>query len=249
MPRTPGAGRGSSNPEWTPRRPDEGGSGRRTGPLVGMAVVGVIVLLTLSCAVILNATGGLTALSKAFAGPTPVPTQVRVSVPNFKNKTLADAQALAQTFNLSVTVTNTIQSATVPKGSVIDQNPEAGNYVGVASVSLTLSGGPNQLALLDVTKKQVFDACYAITHAPYYLTCANQGAEPSNLPAGEVTRTDPAAGTLVTPGTSTVFGQTIMVWTSEGPPPTATPDPSPSPTPTKTPCPTVTPTPTPGPGC
>ncbi|HEV7126751.1 MAG TPA: protein kinase, partial [Ktedonobacterales bacterium] len=111
-PRTPGAGRGSSNPEWMPRRPDEGGSGRRTGPLVGMAVVGVIVLLTLSCAVILNATGGLTALSKAFAGPTPVPTQVRVSVPNFKNKTLADAQALAQTFNLSVTVTNTIQSAT-----------------------------------------------------------------------------------------------------------------------------------------
>ena len=232
-----------SNPEWLPQRPDDDdGGGRRNGPIVGMVIAGVVVLLALACFLALSATGALNLLALG-AGPTPTATTHPVTVPNFKGKTLKEAQDLAATYGLTVSVTASTQTASTPPGEVVDQSPEPGSYPGITTVSVIISAGPGQIALPDLKGKDEVSACNILTHAPYFLVCADQGVDPnpSNLPAGQVTRTDPIAGTMITAGTANAPGQAVKLWTSIGPPtptPTITPTPvPPTPTPTDTPIP------------
>jgi serine/threonine-protein kinase len=207
---------------------------------VAVAVSAVVLLLGLSCFLVLNLTGAISGLGNLFASATPTATQVTITIPSFKGMTITAAQAQATKDNLTVTV-STVASDTVPKDQVIDQNPEPGNYQGIGtSVTLTVSGGPNTVKVPDVVGQQGDTAC-ALLNDTYHLLCNNQGPEASSLPAGEVTRTEPPAGTSVP------IHSTVQYWISLGPPtasPTAT-----TPTPTATPCPTVVPPATPVPPC
>ena len=185
--------------------------GGKVKPLV---VVGVITALVLMQATtwfgILSATGTLK------FGAAASPTATTVVVPDFRGKTLA--LALAQQYHLQVNVTATTQTADTPPGEVVDQSPEPGSYPGVTTVGLIVSGGPGQVALPNLKGMDEVSACNILQQKPYYLVCQDQGPEASNLPAGEVTRTDPPAGTLITAGTASAPGQAIKIWTSLGPP-------------------------------
>jgi serine/threonine-protein kinase len=228
--------------------PEDEEGGRRNGPVVGMVVVGVIVLLALSCFVVLSATGSLKQLLAFGAGAPPTATTASVVVPDFRGKTLAQAQALAQQYHLTVSVTATTQTPDTPPGQVVDQSPEPGSYPGITTVGLILSGGPGQVALPNLKGMDEVAACNILQQKPYYLVCSDQPPEANSLPAGEVTRTDPPAGALITAGTATTPGQAIKIWTSIGPPtPTPTVTPTATATCAATPIPNLTPTATPGP--
>lgn len=238
-----------TGPNGLPDRPDDEEGGRRNGPIVGMVVAGVVVLLALSCFVVLSATGAFKLLALG-GGATPTATTAFVTVPSFKGLTVAQAQQKAQQYGLTVAVTASTQTTTTPQGQVVDQSPEPGSYQGITSVGLIISGGPGQIALPNLKGKDEVSACDILTKAPYFLVCADQGPEQNDqVPAGLVTRTDPPAGTLVTAGTANNPGQAIKIWTSIGPP-TPTPTLTPIPDPTATCVPstaTVTSSPTPCP--
>jgi serine/threonine protein kinase len=236
VPRSPSTGR-PSGPHGLPVRPDEDGEGgRRTGPVVAITVAAVLLLLGLSCFLVVNLSGGWSQLLAITRSPTATPRPVLVNVPNFKSLTIKDAQTLATQNNLTVQVTSQA-NPTVPKDQVIDQQPEPGQYPGISQVTLIVSTGPGQAPLPNVTKKDEATACaqlnsFTVGGVSYQLQCAEQGFEASTLPYGYVTRTDPVAGTPVSPK------DTIKIWLSYGPPtPTATVMPTcvpgtPTPTPT-----------------
>jgi serine/threonine protein kinase len=228
VPRSPSTGR-SSGPPGLPMRPEDEGGGRRNGPIVAVAVSAVVLLLGLSCFLVISLTGALNGLGSIFTAATPTATPIIVVVPNFKGMTLTQAQKLAQQDHLTLTITRKADD-TIPQDQVMDQNPEPGSYPGGSTtVALTVSGGPNLVTIPNVVGQDSDKACATLANQ-YHLVCGNQGPEPSSLPAGEITRTDPIAGTQV-PEHSTV-----NYWYSLGPTPTPTATPG-SPTPTATPTP------------
>jgi serine/threonine-protein kinase len=242
LPRMP-IPRQPSGPRGLPPPPDEQENGRRNGPIVAVVVSAVVLLLGVSCFLVFTLGGGLGGL--LGASPTPTAAPVVVTIPNFVGHTLTDAQALAAQDNLHLTTTYQTNND-VPKDQVISQQPIAGHYTGISTrVALTLSSGPGNVSVPDVTGKYESVACTQLENSPYYFICSNQGTMASNLPAGEVVKTDPVAGTLE-PAHSI-----IKYWVSPGPPtPTAAPSPTATtaaPTATPTPTPTKTPTPPPSP--
>jgi serine/threonine-protein kinase len=123
------------------------------------------------------------------------------------------------------------------QNTVLDQNPEPGPVTGPVSViTLIVEGAPGKVTVPNVVGMQDTDACKLLNKAPYFLTCQTQGAVTSDLPAGEVVKTQPAAGSQVDPHS------TVLYWVSAGP---ATPTPSPTATATATSTATPTPTATP----
>jgi serine/threonine-protein kinase len=107
--------------------------------------------------------------------------------------------------------------------------------------SPTVTAAPTQFPMPNFVKQpegNVSSICQQ-----YQLRCIDMGFEQSNIPFDEVTRTNPAATTLVLPGAS------VQYWLSYGPP-TATPTVSPTPTCAATATPGGSlPTPTPAAGC
>ncbi len=196
-------------------RPEEEEGGRRNGPIVAVAVSAVVLLLGLSCFLVVSLTGAMNGLGSLFASATATPTPVIVVVPNFKGLTLTQAQALAAKDHLTLSITRKADD-TIPQDQVMDQNPEPGSYPGGSTtITLTVSGGPNMVTIPNVVGQDSDKAC-ALLANQYHLVCGNQGPEASNLPAGQITRTDPPAGTQV------AEHSTVNYWYSLGPTPTPT---------------------------
>jgi eukaryotic-like serine/threonine-protein kinase len=232
VPRAPSTGR-STGPHDLPYRPDDEGGGRRTGPVVAVTVSAVVLLLGLSCFLLLSLTGALAGLGHLFEQPTATPAPVVVVVPKFKGLTFTAAQTLALQYHLTLTsvyaTADPSGNTPPPKDTVLDQNPEPGQYPGIhPTVTLMLSPGLATVKVPDVVGKDETTACGTLQGDPYHLVCNPQGYEASNQPRGTVLRTDPVAGTTVPIHTP------VSYWLSAGPPtptPTATPKCSPTPGP------------------
>ncbi len=117
---------------------------------------------------------------------------------------------------------------TIAAGLVISTDP-TGQALVSATITITVSSGPGQIPVPEVTGKSAADATAALKAAGFTVV-TTQASDPTT-PVGDVVRTDPAAGTPAAPGSSV----TIVVSTG----PAAAPSPSPtsvtSPTPTPTP--------------
>ena len=145
-------------------------------------------------------------------GPQPV------AVPNVLGMTQADAQAAIVAAGLSVGPVAQGSSETVPAGSVMSQNPaaDAMRLPGTA-VDLTVSQGPQPVAVPDVIGRTQTDAQAIITGAGFAigeLTQAWSAAVPTSCVIGQ----EPVAGTVMIPGTA------VNVVVSQGPQPVAVPD-------------------------
>jgi serine/threonine-protein kinase len=94
------------------------------------------------------------------------------------------------------------QSSAKPAGTVIGEDPGGGSRAGRGStVFLTVSGGPSNVAVPPVEGETVALATRDLRRA--HLTVSHTVAESSTrFSAGQVTRTDPASGKSVPPGTS-----------------------------------------------
>ena len=87
-------------------------------------------------------------------------------------------------------------SDTIPEGQVTAQDPGQGVQVPLdATITLTVSDGPEQRAVPDVTGKSAVEATSELVSAGFKVTESNEFS--STVPQGQVIATDPVAGTLL----------------------------------------------------
>ncbi|MFT4084974.1 MAG: Stk1 family PASTA domain-containing Ser/Thr kinase [Nocardioides sp.] len=132
----------------------------------------------------------------------------QVAVPNVVNKTEDRARTLLAAQELQVTVTRTA-SQTVAAGSVISTDPVKGTYVDTGTtVTLTVSTGPPDVEVPNVTDSPLARAREQLQNDPYDFTVRVKRTA-SDEPKGTVLSSDPTAGTSVTQGKSTVVTLTV----------------------------------------
>jgi beta-lactam-binding protein with PASTA domain len=145
-------------------------------------------------------------------GPQPV------AVPNVTGQTQANAQQAILASGLSVGAVEQGSSATVPAGSVMGQNPAAEAMVPPGTpVDLFVSQGPQPVAVPDVVGRTQSDAEATITGSGFTVGAVTQVWSASVL-TGSVAGQDPAAGTVMIPGSQ------VGLVVSRGPQPVAVPN-------------------------
>ena len=137
------------------------------------------------------------------SGPTPV------KVPNVVGQNSAAATNTLSTDGFEVNVTDAT-SNTVTSGYVISTNPLAGTTQGKgSSVQLVVSTGKAQVTIPSLVNESPGPAGQQLGALQLDVTQANEPS--STVTAGLVTRTSPAAGTMVAIGTS------VTMYVSTGP--------------------------------
>src|ERR687898_524678 len=142
----------------------------------------------------------------------------QVEVPDVTGKTVDEAsQILAQDGFVPNPVA--VENNDVEEGRVINTDPPAGTEVGKgATVTINYSQGPSTIPIPDVTGQKESDARNALSGAGFTGTIQAQ-QEPSNdIKQGQVTRTDPPAGT------EAAANATITLFVSSGPGKVGVPD-------------------------
>ncbi len=145
-----------------------------------------------------------------------------VTVPNVEGKTLTEAQKLITDAGLEVGEIRRAYNATVPKDSVIDQDPEPG-FQGTAGqkVNLTVSRGPEIVPVPTVTGMSQADAVAELTSKGFVAKVETRPFGPDCFAApGQVCDQDPSGGDPAPKGS------TVTIFVAEGgepePSPTAT---------------------------
>jgi beta-lactam-binding protein with PASTA domain len=150
----------------------------------------------------------------------PVPTPGPVAVPNVLNLTQAAATAAINGAGLVLGTISQSSSTTVPAGSVISQNPNAGTSVAAGSaVALIVSTGP--VAVPSVVNLTQAAATTAISFAGLAIGTVSTESN-ATVPSGSVISQNPSAGTNVEGGSAV----SIVVSTGPVAPPPPPPPPS-----------------------
>ncbi len=145
-------------------------------------------------------------------GPQPV------AVPDVTGRTQAEAETAITAAGLSIGSMAQGSSETVPSGQVMSQNPAAGSMVlPGAPVDLTVSQGPQPVPVPNIVGRTQADAQAAITGAGFSVGAVTQ-AWSATVPTGSVISQDPAAGTVMIPGTA------VSIVVSKGPEPVPVPN-------------------------
>ena len=122
-----------------------------------------------------------------------------VAVPNVVGSPQANAQSAITTAGLTVGTVTTANSATVPAGRVMNQNPAAGTNVAPGSaVALVVSLGARVPDVVGLTQGNAQSAITTAGLTVGTVTTANS----ATVPAGRVMNQNPAAGTNVAPGSA-----------------------------------------------
>ena len=144
------------------------------------------------------------------AGPAPV------NVPNVANDTPQQATTTLQDDGFKVTST-TAPSNTVASGLVIGTNPAAGSPEAPhSSVQIVVSTGVPQVTIPSLVNETPVAATQKLVGLGLTVTQANESSP--TVPSGQVTRTDPPAGTAVSKNSS------VTLYVSTGPQQVTVPD-------------------------
>jgi len=136
-----------------------------------------------------------------------------VEVPDVANIMPVQARGILEEAGLRLGSQSTTPSDSVPEGSIVSQSPKAGSEAEPgSSVAVTISSGPSQVTVPDVTGQDWITAAQNLQTAGLSVN-RNVTMVPSNRPENEVLSTNPEAGTQVPPGT------TVTLTTSQGPQP------------------------------
>ena len=132
-------------------------------------------------------------------------------VPTLTGVTLTAAEAQIQAARLPLgTVTETF-SATVPTGTVIDQNPEAGSVQPGTPINLVVSKGPELVAVPGVTNTDLATASGALKGARLGVVAIFQAS--ATIASGTVMAQNPV------PPARIPVGSAVTLTVSSGPPP------------------------------
>jgi serine/threonine-protein kinase len=161
---------------------------KTTYVLLAVAVVAALVLVGLA---------GKSMFGGAKAAPT-------LTVPSVISLTQDQAVAKLKSAGFAAAVT-TATSQQVAKGKVIDQNPPAGErHPAKTTVTITVSGGPGQVTVPDVTGFTVDSARAAITTVG--LTVGREeSVDTPGVAKGKVVETVPKANETVAAGSAVVL--------------------------------------------
>ncbi|HET9075957.1 MAG TPA: Stk1 family PASTA domain-containing Ser/Thr kinase [Acidimicrobiales bacterium] len=141
---------------------------------------------------------------------------VQVTVPDVIGKTQAEADAALGAAGFKTNDTQAY-STTVAQGQVISTDPPGNTKAPQGSVvSVTVSGGKKPVQIPSVTGESPAQAGQRLGALGLNVQPAQEAS--TTVPAGSVTRTDPAAGSTVP------IGSTVTVYTSTGPPTSTVPD-------------------------
>ncbi|HTY72701.1 MAG TPA: Stk1 family PASTA domain-containing Ser/Thr kinase [Actinomycetes bacterium] len=125
----------------------------------------------------------------------------KVTVPDLSGLTKASAQSALEKAGLTLDPNIATKTSDKPKGTVIDQDPAAGDEAAKASaVSITVSGGPANVAvpvLVGLTQPQAEQALLDVGLKRGKVTLVNDSTQPQ----GVVIDSNPTTGTSVAPGT------------------------------------------------
>ena len=142
------------------------------------------------------------------------PVKAAFALADMKGKTQQEAAAALAQAGLKVDPTITTENdPTVTAGSVIRTDPPAGAQVRQGdTVKLVVSAGPNQVAVPSVAGLPQASAEANLKADAYgFVVTVQQEPSDTGVVAGNATRTDPAAGTLVAKGSA------VTLYVSSGP--------------------------------
>lgn len=123
----------------------------------------------------------------------------KVQVPSVVGQPLQTAQVKMAQAKLTVDV-RTEASDTVPKDEVIRQDPTGGSEVAPNSkVTLTVSGGPDAVAIPDLKGKTVDEATQLLSDLGLKVGTVTKQDDP-NTQEGQIISSDPGSGASATPG-------------------------------------------------
>jgi serine/threonine-protein kinase len=137
------------------------------------------------------------------------PTTPFVTVPDVVGMTYQNGGSSLQRAGFVVGQPQTQASDTVAAGVIIAESPAAGSEAHQGdTITLTVSTGKAPVAVPDVTGKPLADATYLLGQAGFKYTTKHENSP--TVPSGDVTRTDPPAGT------PTPKGSVVTVYLSNG---------------------------------
>ncbi|QIN77180.1 Stk1 family PASTA domain-containing Ser/Thr kinase [Rubrobacter marinus] len=148
-------------------------------------------------------------------------------VPELGGQTPEQAEEILEDAGLELGDEAEAPNESVPAGQIVDQQPSPGTDLRRgSSVDVTVSTGPEPPDLVPIpdVSGQTADAAAATLYNALFFS--NVVEVESNLPAGTVVSTSPAAGTPADP-----YAITVTVNVSSGPPPAPVEAPTPSPQP------------------
>ena len=237
-----------------PRMVDDPPTGRKTPPaaIVG-SVIGLAIVVALgawfllvrpapntalanpspSPIVIVTPSPGATSTAEPTAEATPLATPIPAAfkAPTFTGKTLAEAQALADSGGLKLDIQYD-RTTNQPNGTVLSQAPPPGSSVLPGDQIFLIVAKPGPTVLVpDAQGVAEADAVNLLLDSDLEPGTRTQAFD-ADVAAGAIVSTDPAAGKEVARGSS------VDYVVSSGPEPAATP--TPSPTPDMVPVPDVT---------
>jgi len=143
-----------------------------------------------------------------------------IPVPDVRNRTLSDAEALIRSAGLAVGAITYEVSDDVPADTVISQDPDPGDLVTASTpVDLVVSGGADALIVPNVANRSEEDALFALQEAGFGAGQVLVERRPhGTVVEGFVIETDPA------PGETVPITGTVTVFVSEGAVPTVVPN-------------------------
>ena len=157
----------------------------------------------------LKATGTTVTISVSSGGET-------VRIPKVAGMKSADAIKALEDLQFQVNPV-TERSETVPLDVVIRTDPKAGKRVDPNSVvTVVVSAGPAPIIVPDVSGKSQVDATQVLANAGFRVAATTESS--ANVPAGNVIRTQPAAGS------EAAKDSTITIVISSGPKQVTVPD-------------------------
>ena len=161
----------------------EGRGGRAFGyALLALAVVAIFIIAALIARSAFDGSGGS-----------------QVAVPDVTGLTVKQATSELQTANLTLGTETPKASDTVPEGSIIDQNPEAGIQVDEGrTVSVTVSSGVDETAVPSLVGLSLDQARQALREAK--LDTGDTTPVPSDEPRNTVVKVSPKEGETVPTG-------------------------------------------------
>jgi beta-lactam-binding protein with PASTA domain len=126
-----------------------------------------------------------------------------ISVPDVQGQASAEAVKNLETagFAAANIKTTSASSTDDQKGKVVSQNPTASQSVDKTTIiTLTIGSGPASITVPNVAGKSVTDATEALEQAGLTVASTTKSVVDSSVSAGQVSKTDPAAGDSASKG-------------------------------------------------
>ena len=187
------------------------------GFLIGAIIIIILIIVIGNMSGLFNKKSGTSAQSASTTTSTSSSSTAtssssaakQVSVPDFRGKTLEEAQSMASQYGLTVSQTGTQESNIYSEGQVMAQSPEAGTQADAGStIQIVISSGASKTTVpTGLTGMSQADAEAALSNVG--LSASVQLQE-SDTEAGKVVTVSPAEGSEVS------AGSTVTLYVSKG---------------------------------